>query len=114
MGSSTSVWERWRKIPGVGKSRDFQLGTVINDKHWIFAEDVSLPVVIMRAARGTHSNAKLPSHAEENVGFVTGACAHTQVVLNEFLVIQYLMFEAVVRLYSCKYIFCAGSGISRG
>lgn len=48
---STSVWERWTRIPVVGKSGIFQLGTVINHKRWIFAEDVSVPVVMMRAVR---------------------------------------------------------------
>lgn len=48
---STSVWERWTRIPVVGKSRNFQLGTVLNKKLWIFAEDVSLPVVMVRAVR---------------------------------------------------------------
>lgn len=71
-------------------------------------------MVIRKAARTTHFNAKLHSYAEEDVGFLTGACAHAQVVLNQFLVIGHLMFEAVVRLYSCKYIFCAGAEISRG
>lgn len=111
---STSVWDRWTRIAVAGKSRNFQLGTVINNEHWIFAEDVRLPVAMMRAARSTHFNAKLHSHAEENVGFFAGASAHTQVVLDQFLVIEHLMFEAVVRLYSCKYIFCAGTEISRG
>lgn len=39
---------------------------------------------------------------------------HAEVVLNQFLVIGHLMSEAVVRLYLCKYIFCAGTEISRG
>lgn len=97
-----SVWERWRRIPIVGKSRNFPLGTVINNKHLVFPEDASLPVVRMRAARSTHFNAKFHSCAEEDVGFLSGACAHTQVILNQFVVIGHLMFEAAVRLYSCK------------
>lgn len=47
----SSLGQRWTRIPVVGKSGIFQLGTVINHKRWIFAEDVSVPVVMMRAVR---------------------------------------------------------------
>lgn len=47
------------------------------------------------------------------MGFLTGASAHRQVLSGQLLVIGCFMFEAVIRFYSCKYIFDAGTEVKR-